>query len=583
MTKKILITLKRAIILADFKAVEKKFESQGIELELIKQYIEDFKKLRDQNRIDSIEKKNIDYWGKKSFEEFKDYLDVLKSQKSKTEQRKMKKLEGAVLFHEDDDWFIYRILNLEASIMYGSGTKWCITQKDNSHFASYSKDKNIYFYISKHRSDDDRFYKIAALVDKGGVVDYWDALDTNVKRSEIEKNEVNLPDVRLDPFEVMVTINGKQYKPNEIPNNLTVDGNLYLIGISIRKLPLGLKVAGELIISQNPIDRIPRLEAKTLIGAALEKTITIDPDIKVEDLVLTHCDIVEIPAFTHSFNVIDLSNSTVGKIYPDIKANELILNKTTVAHIPRFPNVKKLSIQGVKVNTMDLDPTLETLDLSGTKIKKMPGVKLQTFVCRNGRIDAFDPAFNVSKNLILSNTKLQKLPDNMTLESLYIEDTNLTTLPKNLTVEKLDIAGSSIQTLAVEGLKILRSVNIRGCDIVDLGDVSVDKLADVSSCFINSKLRKFPKVPKPYKIENLHLNGSHFEKLPSNMIVEGKLVLIGMPNIKELPKKLTVGGILSLTDTNIKELPPDLNAKVVIAPRHIKVPATAKIGNIIYR
>ena len=161
--------------IADFKSVKKKFVDQDIEVGLVDEYLDTFKNLR--NRITDLSHKNIDNWGKKPWEEFKEFIDKLKGTKSKSQEKKLEKIEGAELITENDDWFVYKIDTHKAAMIYGSGTKWCITEKNGEHWNSFAPRNNFYFLISKNRPKDDDFYKIALQIDRDGEITYWDTTD----------------------------------------------------------------------------------------------------------------------------------------------------------------------------------------------------------------------------------------------------------------------------------------------------------------------------------------------------------------------------------------------------------------------
>jgi hypothetical protein len=82
----------------------------------------------------------------KSVEDFNKVLEVAK------QQRELKRREKE--FHkyfEDEDYMIGTPLTYEASLTYGSNTKWCTASKDTSnHFYSYSKNVLIYFISKKN-------------------------------------------------------------------------------------------------------------------------------------------------------------------------------------------------------------------------------------------------------------------------------------------------------------------------------------------------------------------------------------------------------------------------------------------------
>jgi len=64
---------------------------------------------------------------------------------------------------------------------YGANTKWCITQEDGKHWASYIAHMNFYFYVSKNRGRDDPLAKIAMNIDAKGEKEYWNAHDKKIK------------------------------------------------------------------------------------------------------------------------------------------------------------------------------------------------------------------------------------------------------------------------------------------------------------------------------------------------------------------------------------------------------------------
>ena len=176
--RKLEAALKRSLVLADFKTVKKKFLDQGASEDDVNTYLTHFKRMRDQNRIKDNTQKNIDFWGKKSWEEFKEFVEGLKQKTSKTKQKKFKKLEGAELVTQNDEWGIFKIYTKSAAVQYGSGTKWCITQEDEPHWREYSKNNSFYFILSKTRGQEDPFYKIAVQVQRANKdKTFWDATD----------------------------------------------------------------------------------------------------------------------------------------------------------------------------------------------------------------------------------------------------------------------------------------------------------------------------------------------------------------------------------------------------------------------
>lgn len=175
----------KKVIEADFKTVEKKFLVQLGDTpenrELVQNYLKRFKQLRDQNRIQMQVNRDIETWGKKGFNAFKELVDDISERKSKSQMKKTihkeaHDIDGADLVAENDDWIVYKINDYEACKLLGS-RNWCIV-RDESTFENYTKEdelSNFYFILAKDRPEDE-WHKIALQVDSEDVT-YWDALD----------------------------------------------------------------------------------------------------------------------------------------------------------------------------------------------------------------------------------------------------------------------------------------------------------------------------------------------------------------------------------------------------------------------
>lgn len=265
--------IKSMFLVEDFKTATVKFQNQGADLEVIKDYIDRFKKLKDV-KIKKPEEKNIDLWAKKSFDEFKDFIDTKEQETTKTQQKKQQKTEGAELIAENEDWYVYKITSHKAAQIYGKGTKWCITEPDCAYWDEYTQHSNFYFFISKNRTQEDPWYKIAFQHSSEDGELYWDAEDTQHTKLP---DELNIPDfwskLEAPPTSQKIIINGSEESINDmeyidqlggdvevdfqnanpsIPGGITIEGNLTLDGGAEPLTITGtLKVKGDLLLQNN--------------------------------------------------------------------------------------------------------------------------------------------------------------------------------------------------------------------------------------------------------------------------------------------------------------------------------------------
>jgi len=331
---------KYSLVTADFKSVEKKFVDQGIDEPLVKDYLSKFKSLRDKNKL-SGDEKNIDLWAKKSFEDFQKAVDKLSEVKTKTEKKKEARTEGAKLIAENDGWKVYEITSHKAAMLYGSDTKWCITEADGRQYNSHSDTNNIYYLLSKTlNTRENTWAKIALLVDSKGKKTYWDVLD---KDHESVPKELKIPNFKVEKAVHLVTLDGKKYDVNNLPENLKVSGFLHLVGTAITSLPAGLKVGGDLNLGYTKITSLP---AGLTVGGYLylvgTKITSLPAGLKVGgNLDLNHTPITSLPAGLKVGGRLDLSYTKITSLPAGLKVGgNLYLRRTKITSLPDDLNVE---------------------------------------------------------------------------------------------------------------------------------------------------------------------------------------------------------------------------------------------------
>jgi len=336
-----------SIVEADFKSAKKKFSLESSE-DVVDEYLSTFKTLRDKNQIKD---KDIDIWAKKGWEEFKAFVDSFKDKKTKTSTKTDKKAQGADLVAENEGWVVYKILTKDACILYGSNTKWCITDKDNTHFEEYSEVTDFYFIISKTLPKTDKWSKIAYQSSSGT---YWDAEDVEYKSVPAS---LKIPKFKVIPT---IKIEGKNYTYDEfyalkdlqvsgdlnlmdtnitsLPSGLKVGGNLYLRGTDITSLPSGLTVGGGLYLMGTKITSLP---SGLKVGGRLDlygtKITSLPSGLKVGgDLYLRGTKITSLPSGLTVGGDLDLTDTKITSLPSSLKVGGgLYLENTKITSLPK--------------------------------------------------------------------------------------------------------------------------------------------------------------------------------------------------------------------------------------------------------
>lgn len=84
----------------------------------------------------------------KDISQYNNFLELHESVEVAKEIENKKKIEKEVLkIHEDDTWLVLTPLSFESSKVYGSNTKWCVTQE--KYWVSYLSTHRLIYLINK--------------------------------------------------------------------------------------------------------------------------------------------------------------------------------------------------------------------------------------------------------------------------------------------------------------------------------------------------------------------------------------------------------------------------------------------------
>jgi hypothetical protein len=162
------------IIKEGYKEVKVKFSSDTTS-ENIQEYFEKFRDLVNRDQVKG-DQKNIDWWGRQGWNEFKKFVDEKSEQKS-MKQLKRSKIQGNFhVIQDDDEWLIIVPLNKDASCYFGKNTKWCVTKRFATHFEEYFYESFIVliYFIKKETNQK---WAMADYFFKEDKVEYFDVND----------------------------------------------------------------------------------------------------------------------------------------------------------------------------------------------------------------------------------------------------------------------------------------------------------------------------------------------------------------------------------------------------------------------
>jgi len=204
--------------------------------------------------------------------------------------------------------------------------------------------------------------------------------------------------------------------------------------------------------------------------------------------------------------------------------------------------------QYINLADKDVDFIPDNLTVQGSliltnckKIHKLPkGLKIQfALILIKTNISELPDDLRIKGNLDISNTQIYEFKRNPSEGKVIIQNTKIKYLADNLTFKSLVLKGNSF-------IEIPENLTV-----------------DLDLSIVDSAIKTFPSSMKVGR--DLDIRGSSIEYLPDYYTVPGFLNLYRCKKIKTLPENLTVDS-LYIENTGIKELPDSLT---VISETHL--------------
>jgi hypothetical protein len=173
-----------------FISIEKLNGFSEIQLMLLYKFVDSFFNVQDlvnfKKFCDYNERCLIDQNDLSRYKKFEDIVNAVSIADMKVETKDME--NQIIKVYEDDEWLLLRPLTYLASKKYGSNTKWCTTQSNNSeYFIKYSSKGVLIYCINKKTG-----YKVASFysLDKNDQeFSFWNQKDTRVDSLQTELND----------------------------------------------------------------------------------------------------------------------------------------------------------------------------------------------------------------------------------------------------------------------------------------------------------------------------------------------------------------------------------------------------------
>ena len=251
-------------------------------------------------------------------------------------------------------------------------------------------------------------------------------------------------------------IDGVWHPLENLPEGLTVEGDLYLFGSPVTELPKCLKVTGSLNLRGVHIRELPD-------GLSVGKSID-----------LSGTKITRLPMNLDVKEDLDLVNTRITALPEDMKVGrDLHLEGTAITSLPQGIKVgRDVYLQGSAITELPMD-----LGVGGgfyfdhSKIMVLPkGLKVRGDLSLQGtEIKVLPEGLSVEGDLNINYTDIANLPEGLSVGGgLYLGDTKITELPEGLNLRGgLNISNTAISALP-DRLTVRKDINMNNTKITEL-------------------------------------------------------------------------------------------------------------------
>lgn len=189
--------------------------------------------------INKISNKDINSSEYIDFNHLKSITDKISSELSEAKRKEEVKKVGTELLYEDENITAIHVKNEDAAILYGKGTKWCVSSTDDENlFRDYDNNNKILVFIfnKKAEPNDKTLYKMcleffrtkSEPANQVTRVKFWNAEDKQIFQDTMEKtipnwnNILNLLTEKVSalPYTLKVMINQEYASHQLTPENI---------------------------------------------------------------------------------------------------------------------------------------------------------------------------------------------------------------------------------------------------------------------------------------------------------------------------------------------------------------------------
>ena len=175
--------------------------------------------------------KNHDKQGLESLlDKYKELLD-----ENKIETIKKKDMENRIVY-KDEEITVYNPTTKEESCYYGQGTKWCTATKEDNMFDEYNKQGPLYIIVPKHNSNPNPNNKKTIYQIHPATNSYMDDKDEEVTIEFLSKNFPTLIDANILTINDIITTTNINLIKVMLSKNFKFDENSLNIAIETKNI-----------------------------------------------------------------------------------------------------------------------------------------------------------------------------------------------------------------------------------------------------------------------------------------------------------------------------------------------------------
>jgi hypothetical protein len=205
-----------------------------------------YRALVNKNQVQGNER-NIDWWRKQGWENFKKFVAQKSQQPTKTQVKRQKVAGQSINLVDNANWLVVIPLDKDASCFHGKGSDWCTTKPTQPYFENYFYDKEVTLIYCLNKQTGG-MWAIAAHHKMPDKIEMFNQQDRSMNAEQFQQ------ETGMNPQELVTLALGEEHQPDVKNSRIAFQNSMRRTDVALDDLKTSIT------------ERVPEIEKELLFN-----------------------------------------------------------------------------------------------------------------------------------------------------------------------------------------------------------------------------------------------------------------------------------------------------------------------------